>query len=95
MLDGLDKILEDGTTTLVGDDSGGQVSQDVGAHGLNHVAVVGVVEQDVDHAVSTLGVVEEHEERPVDEPRALLQHLQWRSDKLAYEWFTQCHVRPM
>ena len=37
-----------------------------------------LVEEEVDDVVASLGVVEEDEETPVDEPRALLQGLQRR-----------------
>lgn len=44
LLDDLDQILEDLpalTDVLVGDDGGGQVTQDVGAHGLDGVEIPG------------------------------------------------------
>ena len=46
---------------------------------------LGLVKEEVDDVVSPFGVVEEHEERPVDQPGPLLQGLERRAYGLERE----------
>jgi len=57
---------------LVCDNGGGQITENVWARRLNGVQV-SILEEQVDDSVSSVGVVEENEETPVDQPGALLQ----------------------
>jgi len=61
-----------GGAVAVGDDSSGEVTQDPGAGGLNGVDVCGG-EEEVGELVAGGLVVEEGEERPVDQPAAVLE----------------------
>lgn len=54
LLDELDEVLEDVAAALVCDDCGGEVPQDVRAHRLDGIAVLGLVQKQVDDAVPTL-----------------------------------------
>ena len=54
LLDDPDKILEDPTAPLAGDDSGCEIAQNVGADGLNRVRVLELIQQQVDHGVAAL-----------------------------------------
>jgi hypothetical protein len=61
-----------GGAVAVGDDGSGEVTQDPGAGGLNGVDVCGG-EEEVGELVTGGLVVEEGEERPVDQPAAVLE----------------------
>ena len=77
LLDDLDQVLHDvPPRALVADDSGGEVPQYPGTSRLDSVQIRLLVEEQVDDQVPSLGMVEEHEETPVDEPGSLLQGLQ-------------------
>lgn len=54
LLDQLDQVLEDVSPALVGDDGRGEVAQDVRAHRLDGVAVLRLVQEQVDDAVPAL-----------------------------------------
>lgn len=75
LLDDLDQILQCIPATAVNDDGRGQVAQDVRAHGLDGVQVECLAQEHLDNEVTSLGVVEEHQHTPVDQPGALLQRL--------------------
>lgn len=62
-----DQIFQHVSPALVGDDSGCEVAEHMGACGLDSVEV-GRLEEEVDNAVASLLVVEEHKQTPVDEP---------------------------
>lgn len=64
-------VLASGTVA-VGDDSSGEVTKDPGAGGLDGVDVCGR-EEEVGELVACGLVVEEGEERPVDQPGAVLE----------------------
>lgn len=59
-------------TVAVGDDGGGEVAQDPGAAGLDGVDVGGG-EEKVGQDIASRVVVEEGEQRPVDQPGAVLE----------------------
>lgn len=65
----------------VGDDSGGQVSEDPGAGSLDSVDEWCGEEEIADSVASWL-VVEEWEESPVDEPCAVVQLCEWVAEEL-------------
>ena len=67
LLDNLDQVLHHiSPCALVGDNSGGQVSEDPWTGGLDCVQVLLLVEEQLDDQVPALGVVEEDKERPVN-----------------------------
>jgi hypothetical protein len=67
-----------------GDDGGGEVAQDPGARGLDGVDVGGAEEGVGDFLARGL-VVEEGEERPVDQPCAVLELCEGRVDEAAVD----------
>jgi hypothetical protein len=75
LLDDLDQILQGIATAAIDDDGDRQVAQDVRASRLNDVQVDRLVQQVLDDQIASLGVVEEDEDAPVDEPCALCQQL--------------------
>ena len=81
MLNDLDKILEQVLAALVGDDGGGEVTENPRAGGLNGVDIRWL-EKQVDDGITTLGVVEEDKQGPVEEPGTLLQLVERRGKVL-------------
>ena len=89
LLNELNKILQHVSASLVGDNGSGQVSQNVRANSLDSIAVVWLIEKQIDNAISPLKkirkiynwgkylrVIEEDKQTPMNEPRALLQLFQ-------------------
>ena len=77
LLDDLYEVLHNiSPGALVSDDSGGEVSEDPGASGLDCVQIRLLVEEQIYDQVSSLGVVEEDKQAPVDQPGALLKCLE-------------------
>lgn len=50
--------------------------------------LLGLVEEELDDVVPALGVVEEHEQGPVDEPGPLLEGLEWGAHRLGERTYT-------
>lgn len=78
LLDDLYQILESVSPASVDDDSCGQVAQNVRTHSLDRIQIQWFVQEHLDDQIASLGMVEEHQNTPVDQPGALLQHLDWR-----------------
>jgi len=72
LLDDLEEVLEEHALLLVGDDSDGEVAEDVRARRLDGVQVL-VIEEELQDQIATAGVVEKDEEAPVNKPSPLLQ----------------------
>lgn len=72
LLDDLHELVDDGATALVDDDRRRKVAENVRARGLHGVHVA-VLVQELDEAGAPVAVVEEDEETPMDEPRAIAQ----------------------
>lgn len=75
LLDDLNQILQGVATTTVDNDGDRQVAQDVWTSCLDDVQVDRLVQQVLDDQITSLGVMEEDENAPVDEPCALCQKL--------------------
>ena len=77
LLDDLDKVLEHRAPVLFVDNDGCcKVAKDVRTHCFNGIHVLVLVEEHVNDQVPPFWVVEEDEQRPVDEPSPLLQSKQ-------------------
>ena len=89
LLNDLDEVLHDVPPgALVADDCGGEVPQYPGTGRLDGVEIRLLVEEQINDQVSPLGMVEEHEQTPVDEPGPLLQRLQLTAEcALVYKLF--------
>lgn len=44
--------------------------------------LLGLIEKEINDVISAFRMVEENEERPVNEPCSLLKRLEWRTDRL-------------
>mmetsp|Transcript_3668 Transcript_3668/g.5568 ORF Transcript_3668/g.5568 Transcript_3668/m.5568 type:complete len:395 (+) Transcript_3668:347-1531(+) len=78
LLDDLQQILHCGSLSLADDHGGGKVSEDVGAGGLDD-GKVALVEKQFQQGISSIGMVEEDEETPMNQPGALLASHNGRS----------------
>ncbi len=54
LLDQLNKVFQNTSATLVRDNSSREVSEDVWANGLNSIAVVGLIQKQIDDSISAL-----------------------------------------
>lgn len=75
LLDDLNEILERVATATVDYHGSRQVAKDVRTHRLDRIQVQRLVQEHLDDEVTTLGVIEENQHTPVNEPCALLKHL--------------------
>ena len=75
LLDDLNEILQRITTTTINNHGSRQVTKNVRTHCLDRIQVQRFIQEHLDDEVTTLGVVEENQNTPVNEPCALLKHL--------------------
>lgn len=75
LLNDFDQILQSIATTAVDDDGDGQITQDVRARCLDDIQVDRLVQKHLNDEVTSLSVMEEHQDTPVNEPSALCQEL--------------------
>ena len=81
MLDELDQIFEYIAPPLVCDNSSGEIAQHMRTYSLNCVAVVGLVQEEIDDAIAALDIKQTNEHKASDERDAKVEKGKGKGEK--------------
>lgn len=73
LLDDLDQIFQCITASRIDDNGSSQITQNVRAHRLDGIQVQWLIQEHFDDQITSLGMIDEDEHTPVNQPGALLQ----------------------